>query len=441
MDQASLLALSRNPFAPTRNPANRIPNASFEGALAGILSRVKRGEPLIALVGAPGTGKTLLLEAARRALGKDGPVRTVARGDLLEDALNASPATLLVDEGERAPASTLARLIGGAWPLPVVAVGRFPASVPEAAVVRLRALSAREARAHVLGHLARPGRQKLFSRAALDAVVAAAGGNPRTLSLVAGSALFMSEAAGASGVEAAHVRSAVEMRGIAVPPALAQSVPNSAAERVYGFARAHTRVGGCRGRAVGHGADRNSRAPVRAAGRNVADPFRFGVRSASYRRDARAVRSDTDGVPLGGPGPVRRRLAPARTCRACRCGHGNAKPPARQGARRLRRCVARRRSNRGTVPRPGTARIATPVTRRGAPPGSAIAIARRRRRCDCAPGRHTAARRGLDDRPAVHAAAPARARGPGERARRCPRRARSRDGGVGRGLRLRPRRA
>lgn len=215
MDQASLLALSRNPFAPTRNPADRIPNRHFERALGEIVARVRRGERLIPLLGAPGTGKTLLLEAVRRAL-DDGivPVRSIGRGDLLVSALTEKPALLLVDEGERADVATLARLTQGDWPSTVViAFARLPEGMVAGQAVQLRSLAPRDARAHVVGHLARTGRQALFSRGALDALVDAAEGNPRTLSLIAGSALFVAQTADASGVDADHVRSAVAMRG------------------------------------------------------------------------------------------------------------------------------------------------------------------------------------------------------------------------------------
>ena len=213
MEQASLQALSRNPFAPTRNPDNRIPNEGFERALADVLARIAQGVRLTALVGAPGTGKTLLLEAARRAAEAMGPARAIARGDLLAAALRDEPATLLVDEGERADAATLARVAAGDWPAPVViAFAQPPVADWAIDAVRLRPLTPREARAHLIGRLARTGRRELFTRAAMDAVIGAAVGNPRALSLIAGAALF---AAGedARGVDAEHVRSAMQMRG------------------------------------------------------------------------------------------------------------------------------------------------------------------------------------------------------------------------------------
>lgn len=231
MEQASQLALGRNPFSPTRNPADRIPNPSFERALADVLSNVRRGEHLIPLLGAPGTGKTLLLEAARRALDAEMPVRSIPRGDLLAAALTQAPGALLVDEGERADASILARLTEGGWPAPVViAFARLPEAMMSVAhAVRLRPLSRREARAHVVGRLARTGRQSLFSRAALDAVVGAADGNPRTLSLIAGSALFAAQTADAPEVDADHVRSAVAMRG------RLHSAPTTTEARTWGW--------------------------------------------------------------------------------------------------------------------------------------------------------------------------------------------------------------
>ena len=213
MEQASLQALSRNPFAPTRNPDNRISNEGFERALADVLQRVAQGARLTALVGAPGTGKTLLLEAARRAAEAMGPARAIARGDLLAAALGDEPETLLVDEGERADAATLALVAAGGWPAPVVIAFAQPPTADWAIdAVRLRPLTPREARAHLIGRLARTGRRELFTRAAMDAVIGAAAGNPRALSLIAGAALF---AAGedARGVDAEHVRSAMQMRG------------------------------------------------------------------------------------------------------------------------------------------------------------------------------------------------------------------------------------
>ena len=205
-----------NPFAPTRDGAGAANSPAFDRAVHQVMRRIARSERLVPVLGAPGTGKTLLLAEIERRIGARATVRRLAGGDMLRAAADL-PDVLLVDEGERADPRVLERVLGGGWSGTMVlacardCLGGLPADW-RARPETLRALRPREARAFARARLARSGNTGLVAPEALAALALASHGNPRALVQLGGTAVFLARGEGAAVVSADHVRAAVEMR-------------------------------------------------------------------------------------------------------------------------------------------------------------------------------------------------------------------------------------
>ena len=205
-----------NPFAPTRDGAGAANSPAFDRAVHQVMRRIGRSERLVPVLGAPGTGKTLLLAEIERRIGARATVRRLAGGDMLRAAADL-PDVLLVDEGERADPRVLERVLGGGWSGTMVlacardCLGGLPADW-RARPETLRALRPREARAFARARLARSGNTGLVAPEALAALALASHGNSRALVQLGGTAVFLALGEGAAVVSADHVRAAVEMR-------------------------------------------------------------------------------------------------------------------------------------------------------------------------------------------------------------------------------------
>ena len=215
MHYAPIARTDSNPFAPATGTDNAVLFPAFDQSLHRVIRRIVRSERLVPVMGAPGTGKTLLLAEIERRLGGRANVRRLAGGDMLNPA--DLPDVLLVDEGERADPRVLERVLAGGWSGTMVlacardCLGGLPASW-RARPETLRTLRPREARAFARARLKRGGNQGLIARDALSTLARASGGNVRALVQIGGTAVFLARSEGADIVTAAHVRGAIEMR-------------------------------------------------------------------------------------------------------------------------------------------------------------------------------------------------------------------------------------
>ncbi|NKC30273.1 ATP-binding protein, partial [Falsiroseomonas selenitidurans] len=200
-------------------PATALRHAGWSEAWGALLAALAEGPGVVALLGPPGVGKTMMLGELERRLRQAGPgVHRVDFGDL---AGPPAPGVLLVDEAERigAPAlEALARQTAGVAVL--AALPGFAQRLQGLAHRRviLRPVRAGEVPAYVAARLAQLGVPS--ARLAPDGVAAlgaASGGVPRLLNMLLGSALFTAGLDGAARVGAAQVQAAAAMLTLPKP--------------------------------------------------------------------------------------------------------------------------------------------------------------------------------------------------------------------------------
>lgn len=233
--------LSRDPFAPTLDPAEAFASQAFEAARDAALRELRHGARLVALIGAAGTGKTLLLQAIAAQLAAEGQrIRRLDRGDLVNEAALADIEILLVDEADAIDDAGLLALARRAAdpssPAVVLALTRrrldhldLPIT---ARTVTLDEMNSSDARDFVLDRLRRAGGDPaLFAPGALGAITYAAGGSPRLLRLLGAGALFQAAHEAAPRVEMSHARRAIAVQrgGNVEPPPEDEALPVIAA--------------------------------------------------------------------------------------------------------------------------------------------------------------------------------------------------------------------
>lgn len=235
MDAAGHFGLTRDPFARTVDPADIFESQTFATAREELLREVRHGARLVALVGAAGTGKTLLLQAVEAQLaGESRRVRRVDRGDMIDPAAPAD--LLLIDEADRMDDAALVALAKAAAdparPAAVLALTRRRLDHLDLPVaprfVGLEELATNDARDFVIDRVKRAGGDAaLFSPGALGAITYAAGGSPRLLRLLSSGAMFQAAQDGAPRIEMGHARRAIAMQrgGVVEPPAEADVEP------------------------------------------------------------------------------------------------------------------------------------------------------------------------------------------------------------------------
>ena len=192
--------------------AGLAPHPGWEAALAAALAAM-RARKLVLLVGAPGTGKSLLLARLCAVLSAEGARVAHLRHAGVNDRPEAD--ILLVDEADKRPPAELAELRGaGACVLAGLPSLREAVrdAVPAPEVILLGPLAAQDVGAFVCAVLrGGAGRNLAVDDEAVEAF-AAASGVPRNLHILAGLAGFGAELEGRGRIEARHVRAAAAMR-------------------------------------------------------------------------------------------------------------------------------------------------------------------------------------------------------------------------------------
>jgi len=247
------LSFAASPFPITIGPEQAVAHRGWREARERVLAAARAGPSLVLVLGPAGTGKTLLLQDAARALRAEGiDVLLNLRGDVPADAPTEKAAggtrrrVVLIDEADRLNEAMLDRLAHLGECTIVLAGTADPGencrdSSAAMTVVRLSALAPDEVGPFLAARLARAGLDpELLSGAAVARLAERSGGIPRVLNILAGAALFFARAEGAPRVEAGHVDEAAALRdgdariGAAEPPAMPVSAPRqeAAPERI-----------------------------------------------------------------------------------------------------------------------------------------------------------------------------------------------------------------
>ena len=180
------LKIESNPFV-ARASGGRV-GRPLQKTLGEVIRQIGFETPIVVVSGSPGTGKTLLAQMATRACADMGlSVRRIHRGDLVDVAAGERSDLLLVDEADSMPDSTLHMLLFGGDKRPATttvllclppSVLRF--STVADAVVELTRLSLSDTRLYLQERATRASFPGLFTPTALDLIVDASRGLPRS---------------------------------------------------------------------------------------------------------------------------------------------------------------------------------------------------------------------------------------------------------------------
>ncbi len=272
--------LRQRPFPTTPDSSCYYPASSHEHALGRLLQGLEDGEGVLALTGAPGTGKTLLCRCLLERLGEDRPsllltnshlsdrasllqallfdlslpyegkreqeMRLALTAQLLETFQQGQSTVVVIDEAQHLSADLLEelRLLGNlearaGKAVQVILVGQ-PSLLatlhqPELAALRqrltvrvdLQPLDAQEAIDYLLHHLRVAGArsEEIFTAEGLTLLAQAAQGVPRLLNQAAHQALLVAAEAGAEQIDAEVVLEALALLEIEAPDSPAETSP------------------------------------------------------------------------------------------------------------------------------------------------------------------------------------------------------------------------
>lgn len=223
------------PFRLSTAPADVFVHPGWQQARMAALALLGRGESA-ALLGATGTGKTMLLQDLARTLrGRGRSVRIVERGDALETSSRSD--ILLVDEAGSLDRNALAALCASGVPFLLAALPDFEdrlASLPgEITPIFLDPLCPQDVARFVAGRLAATGRPRdLIEPDAVLALARHSGGRLRLVNVLAGAAVFLAGLEHAPHVGRQHVDEAAAMRGVDADETPAEPVAARPAQAV-----------------------------------------------------------------------------------------------------------------------------------------------------------------------------------------------------------------
>jgi hypothetical protein len=238
------LRLDANPFLPgaKRERVGR----PLQTALGEVIRQTALETPVVIVAGSAGTGKSLLADMAERAFSDMGlSVRQIHRGDLVAKTPEKYD-VLLVDEADSLTDSGLQLLEpGGNRPATTTILLCLPSSVrrlssvADTAVVELTRLTQSDTRAYLLQRAGNTGLRDLFAPDALDLIVDASRGLPRTLWSIASLAYFSAAYDGSPQIGRHHIAGAlasqmtmhkIEPEVVPEPAAVSEAPPASVPE-------------------------------------------------------------------------------------------------------------------------------------------------------------------------------------------------------------------
>ncbi|HEY4263690.1 MAG TPA: hypothetical protein VGM72_00100, partial [Micropepsaceae bacterium] len=210
------LKIESNPFVPGAGGGRM--GRPLQTTFGEVVRQIGLETPVVVVSGSAGTGKTLLANMVTRACAEMGlTIRRIHRGDLVDGAAGERSDLLLIDEADSMTDLALKTLLLGSAKRPATttvllclpsSVRRFSSAV-DTVIVELTRLSQSDTRLYLVERATHAGLTDLFAPAALDLIVDASRGLPRSLWSIAGLAYFSAASAGAVQISRQHVADAL----------------------------------------------------------------------------------------------------------------------------------------------------------------------------------------------------------------------------------------